>query len=51
MHNRASFWKPFERERVKYSQQLLKSKNKVLLSYFFCILRQIELEKVISNGI
>ena len=45
------FWKPFGSKCVNESENLLKSAKKVLLSYFFIIVSEIELENVVFNQI
>ena len=51
MHSRAYFWKAYCSERVNESQKLLQYAEKNLLSPFFGLFSQIELEKVIFNQI
>ena len=49
--NMACFWKTFGSERVNESQKLLQYEEKNFFAYFFVLLSQIELEKVIFNQI
>ena len=51
MHSRAYFWKAYCSERVNESQKLLQYAEKNFYPYFFVLLSQIELEKVIFNQI
>ena len=51
MHNRACFWKAYCSERVNESQKLVQYAEKNFYAYFFVLLSQIELEKVIFNQI
>ena len=53
MHKRSCFWnwKPLRSQRVNDFQKLLKSTEKLFLSYIFIILSQIKVENVIFSQI
>ena len=50
MHNWASFWKPFDSERVNYSQKIVKSKEKYFYPTFSSFWAKLIEKKLFSIG-